>query len=50
MILEMEEIKKEIWDLNGTSAPRLDGFTSVFYQACWDIIEVDLKNTADAYF
>ncbi|XP_019451698.1 PREDICTED: uncharacterized protein LOC109353792 [Lupinus angustifolius] len=37
-----EEIKKAVFDLNGEGAPGPDGFGGCFYQAFWDIIDIQL--------
>lgn len=28
--------------MNSDKAPRLDGFSITFFQACWDVIETDI--------
>ncbi|XP_055800831.1 uncharacterized protein LOC129870195 [Solanum dulcamara] len=45
-----EEVKAVIFQLNSESAGGPDGFTGVFYQACWEIIEEDVTNMMKAFF
>ncbi|XP_059284936.1 uncharacterized protein LOC132038264 [Lycium ferocissimum] len=45
-----EEVKAVVFQLNGESAGGSDGFTSVFYQACWEIIGEDVTNMIKAFF
>lgn len=37
-----EEIRKALFDLNPSKAPRPDGFTTLFFQNEWDTIGDDL--------
>ncbi|XP_026456295.1 uncharacterized protein LOC113357182 [Papaver somniferum] len=41
-LLDENEIKSAIFDLNQDSAPGPDGFTGIFYRAAWDTIKKDL--------
>ena len=45
-----EEIKSATFSLDASSAPRLDGFKSVFYQHCWDIIGLDFVTMVQDFF
>ncbi|XP_060195442.1 uncharacterized protein LOC132624727 [Lycium barbarum] len=45
-----EEVKAVVFQLNGESAGGSDGFTGVFYQACWEIIGEDVTNMVKAFF
>jgi len=44
------EIKNVVFNLNGNSAPGLDGFGGVFYHSCWDIIGTDVCNAVQQFF
>jgi len=44
------ETKKVIFNLNGNSAPGLDGFGGVFYHSCWDIIGTNVCNVVQKFF
>ena len=44
------EIKNVIFNLNGNSAPGLDGFGSFFYHSCWKIIGTDVCNVVQQFF
>lgn len=37
-----EEVRRVVFELNGDSVCGLDGFTSHFYQAYWDIVGNDM--------
>ena len=37
-----EEIHSALLELNGDKAPRLDGFTVAFWQACWDFVKEEI--------
>ncbi|KAG5620558.1 hypothetical protein H5410_005776 [Solanum commersonii] len=45
-----EEVKKTIFNLNGDSACGPDGFSGIFYQTCWEIIERDVVKIVQSYF
>ncbi|MQL99081.1 hypothetical protein Taro_031798 [Colocasia esculenta] len=38
---DLEEVKRDVWALNGNSAPGPDGFTGSFFTSCWDIVGTD---------
>ncbi|XP_060200417.1 uncharacterized protein LOC132628671 [Lycium barbarum] len=46
----MEEVKHAVFGLNNASAGGPDGFTSIFFQACWDIIGGDIFNMVWDFF
>jgi hypothetical protein len=37
-----EEVRKVVSAMNGDKAPSLDGFSMAFFQACWDVVRVDI--------
>ena len=39
---EREEILQVVSELDGDKAPSLNGFTMVFYQHCWRVVEKDV--------
>jgi hypothetical protein len=41
-IFTIEEVLQVVSDLQGDKAPGLDGFTMVFFQKCWSVIEEDV--------
>lgn len=41
-----EEIKKALFDLNPGKASRPDGFTALFFQNAWDLIEEEISTNA----
>ncbi|XP_019256289.1 PREDICTED: uncharacterized protein LOC109234676 [Nicotiana attenuata] len=41
---EVEEVRTAVFELSGESASGPDGFTSLFYQTCWDVIGTDIHN------
>ncbi|KAH0748476.1 hypothetical protein KY290_027708 [Solanum tuberosum] len=45
-----EEVKKVVFKLNGNSASGPDGFTSLFFQTCWEIVGDDVFNVVAAFF
>ncbi|XP_019244407.1 PREDICTED: uncharacterized protein LOC109224275 [Nicotiana attenuata] len=45
-----EEVKKEVFELNGDSAGGPDGFHDCFYQACWEIVSDDIVDMVNAFF
>jgi len=44
------EIKNVVFNLNGNSAPGPNGFGSVFYHSCWEIIGIDVCNVIQQIF
>lgn len=46
---EEEELKREIWNMGTEKAPGPDGFFEGFFQACWDIVKVDLLKVLDEF-
>jgi len=44
------EIKNVIFNLNGNSAPGVDGFGGVFYHSCWKIIGTYVCNAIQQFF
>ncbi|XP_060170583.1 uncharacterized protein LOC132601519 [Lycium barbarum] len=46
----LEEIKQAVFNLNGTSASGLDGFSGKFYQSCWNIIGADVYKLVLEFF
>lgn len=49
-LLEDSEVKVAVFGLNATSAPGPDGFSGVFYQKCWPIIQQDLVSAVRHFF
>jgi hypothetical protein len=39
---EEEEVRKVVFAMNGDKAPGPDGFTMAFFQACWEILRLDI--------
>ena len=39
-----EEVHSALFDLNGDKAPRLDNFTTAFWQFSWDIVKSDIMD------
>ena len=37
-----EEVKATLIEINGDKAPSLDGFTTAFWQHCWDIVKEEV--------
>ncbi|WRX28180.1 Reverse transcriptase domain - like 10, partial [Theobroma cacao] len=46
----MQEIKEAVFNINKDSVAGPDGFTSFFYQQCWDIIKQDLLKAVLDFF
>lgn len=46
----VEEVRKVVFTLNGSSFSGLNGFTGLFYQVCWDIIVEDMMSVVIAFF
>jgi len=47
---DFSEIKNVAFNLNGNSAPDLDGFGGVFYHSCREIIGTDVCNVVPQFF
>lgn len=45
-----EEAKNVVFNLSGDSASGLDGFTGLFYQHCWDIVDDDVWKLVSIFF
>lgn len=46
----VEEVKNAIMSMEKNKSPEPDGFSMLFYQECWDIIEEDLMAVLDEFF
>ncbi|XP_060170771.1 uncharacterized protein LOC132601723 [Lycium barbarum] len=46
----MEEVKRDVFELSGDSISGPDGLTCIFYQCCWETIDVDVFNTVKVFF
>nr|XP_027122211.1 uncharacterized protein LOC113739165 [Coffea arabica] len=46
----MEEVREVVFSIHTDSAAGPDGFGSGFYQACWEIIKVDLVTAVQDFF
>lgn len=44
------EVKKAVFELNGSSAAGPDGFTGLFFQKCWEIVAEDVRRGVRAFF
>jgi hypothetical protein len=44
-----EEVKKVVSAMNGDKAPGPDGFSMAFFQACWDVMRVDIMKVFDEF-
>lgn len=49
-LVTMQEVKDVVFQLDSESASGSDGFSGKFYQACWDIISVDLYQAVLEFF
>ncbi|KAL0434258.1 UNVERIFIED_CONTAM: hypothetical protein Slati_2760100 [Sesamum latifolium] len=49
-IPEMEEIKDIVFSIDKDSVAGPDGFSSAFYQACWDFIAIDIQDAVRDFF
>ncbi|XP_059292598.1 uncharacterized protein LOC132046072 [Lycium ferocissimum] len=45
-----EEVKAAVFNLSGSSASGPDGFSGLFYQVCWSIVEADVIRMVLAFF
>lgn len=41
VLFTMEDMYSALCDMNGYKAPRLDGFTTTFWQSCWETVKED---------
>ncbi|XP_042003915.1 uncharacterized protein LOC121752889 [Salvia splendens] len=46
----IEEVKRVVFDINADSASGPDGFSSLFYQTCWDLVGTDVTNAVIDFF
>ncbi|XP_060182320.1 uncharacterized protein LOC132611981 [Lycium barbarum] len=46
----VDEVKKVVFNLSGSSASGPDGFPGIFYQTYWDIISLDVYKMVVAFF
>jgi len=44
------EIKNDVFNLNGNSAPDPNGFGGVFYHSYWEIIGINVCNVVQQFF
>ncbi|KAL0402601.1 UNVERIFIED_CONTAM: hypothetical protein Slati_4290000 [Sesamum latifolium] len=49
-IPNMEEIKDIVFSIDKDSVAGPDGFSSAFYQACWDFIAIDIQDAIRDFF
>jgi hypothetical protein len=42
-VFEEDEVRKVVSAMNGNKASGPDGFSMAFFQACWDVLKVDMK-------
>ena len=47
---EAEEIRRAVFSISGDSTPGPDGFTAVFFQKCWKIMERDMTDAVAKFF
>lgn len=45
-----EEVKDDIFGMDGSKAPSLDCLSMSFYQECWETIKTDLMRMFDEFF
>ncbi|KAI3473565.1 hypothetical protein Pfo_031528 [Paulownia fortunei] len=48
--LNMEEIRQAVFSMDPDSVAGPDGFSAFFYQHCWDIIHMDIKEAVVDFF
>ncbi|KAL0352572.1 UNVERIFIED_CONTAM: hypothetical protein Scaly_1645900 [Sesamum calycinum] len=46
----LEEVKEVVFNIDKDNVARLDGFTSTFYQSCWEFITKDTWEAAKDFF
>ena len=44
-----EEVVKVLQEMEGDKAPSPDGFTMVFFQKCWSVVEIDVMAFFDHF-
>ena len=49
-ILNAEEIKKVVWDMNPLKAPGPDGFPGLFFRRYWDIVGYQVIDVVQSFF
>ncbi|XP_060202206.1 uncharacterized protein LOC132630668 [Lycium barbarum] len=49
-VLSDEKVKADVFNLSGSSASRPHGFSGLFHQVCWCIVEVDVIRMVIAFF
>jgi hypothetical protein len=47
---EVEEVKRDLFDMEKNKAAGPDGFPIEFYQVCWDIIKEDIMDLFGDFF
>lgn len=45
-----DEIKTTVFSMDGSSAPGPDGFSGIFYQTFWDLIQLDVCAAVHSFF
>lgn len=45
-----EEVKQAVFELSSENAAGPNGFTSLFFQMCWEIIAEDITRLVRAFF
>ena len=46
----LEEIKSAVFEMNPDKAPGPDGFSMVFYQKYWDLVQTDLMSLLSDFY
>ena len=46
----MDEIKDTVFRMDANSAPGPDGFTGLFYQTFWDVVNLDVCSAVQSFF
>ncbi|KAL0455183.1 UNVERIFIED_CONTAM: hypothetical protein Slati_0857500 [Sesamum latifolium] len=46
----LEKVKEVVFSINKDNAARPDGFTSTFYQSCWEFIAKDIWEASKDFF
>lgn len=47
---EMEEVRREVFELSRNSALGLDGFSGLFFEECWETLAEDVAMVVKAFF